>query len=145
MCIHCLLELYFVMNESVTFSQESANISCDASESKEKEDFSSLGVDTNSSSGSYLDSYNPHGIDSILNRRSVFHTPSNSATYPVTNTNPSQSNDITSKTGAAVGNNRSSALYWPGIQGLLTNPNLWRERAPSGIYTHQFLETFLNY
>lgn len=66
---------------------------------------------------------NPHGIDTILNKRDF-------ATH--------QESMAESNAKTISEHSRSSAnLYWPGIQGLLTNPTFWRDRG-----THMTGEIF---
>jgi len=80
---------------------------------------------------------NPHGIDNILNSRS------RSLTLPTTSAsmaenlssmrfglpNPYLSPGLAqaSKLGELTPHQRA-ALYWPGIQGLISNPSVWRDR-----------------
>ena len=39
---------------------------------------------------------------------------------------------------AAAGHQRAN-LYWPGIQGLISNPNIWRERLALNGNSQMFL------
>ena len=103
---------------------------------------------------------NPHGIDTILNRRSAAaaaaltsltaaaSTNTNSIATSTHNTtsSPPNSNSASSPAvnpyfkledlhqaaaaAAQVAQQRqpNTNLYWPGIQGLIANPNLWRDR-----------------
>ena len=97
---------------------------------------------------------NPHGIDTILNRRTAAAalntlTSSNSNSSPPNSTSSSTNNCTSSNStapsvnpyfkledlhqaaaaAAQIANQRqNSNLYWPGIQGLISNPHIWRER-----------------
>ena len=97
---------------------------------------------------------NPHGIDTILNRRSAAQAALNTLTSSNSNSSPpnSTSNGSSTTSGnntapsvnpyfkledlhqaaaaaAQIANQRqNSNLYWPGIQGLISNPHIWRER-----------------
>ena len=106
---------------------------------------------TSSSSSTSLTStssnvVNPHGIDSILNRRTAAGLPplspsclpatSSSADTNLSSTmsrfglsNPYLGQSIT--TGGKfqdLVSQRAAAIYWPGIQGLMSNPTVWRDR-----------------
>ena len=88
---------------------------------------------------------NPHGIDTILNRR---RSPSSNTPVPEQRQpslqpyfNAHQLSQLTSAAAAAgtkledlqaaaaahAATTRAS-LYWPGLQGLMNNPNVWRDR-----------------
>ena len=89
---------------------------------------------------------NPHGIDSILNRRTAAGLPplspsclpstSSSADTALSSTisrfglsNPYLGQSLT--TGGKfqdLVSQRAAAIYWPGIQGLMSNPTVWRDR-----------------
>ena len=99
---------------------------------------------------------NPHGIDTILNRRTAAAalntlTSSNSNSSPPNSTSSTTNNSTSNNTSSAtpsvnpyfkledlhqaaaaaaqIANQRqNSNLYWPGIQGLISNPHIWRER-----------------
>ena len=99
---------------------------------------------------------NPHGIDTILNRRTAaaaqaalnslstaaVSSCNNSASSNTENTTPASTvnpyfklEDFQAAAQAAAQvaqqqrpNSAASNLYWPGIQGLISNPNLWRDR-----------------
>lgn len=108
---------------------------------------------------------NPHGIDTILNRRTAAAaqaalnslTSSAAANNTINNTSASSNNAAPNNDSCAVTaastvnpyfkledfqaaaqaaaqvaqqrpNSAASNLYWPGIQGLISNPNLWRDR-----------------
>ena len=97
---------------------------------------------------------NPHGIDTILSRRTAAQAALNTLTSSNSNSSPpnSTSNGSSTTSGnntapsvnpyfkledlhqaaaaaAQIANQRqNSNLYWPGIQGLISNPHIWRER-----------------
>ena len=105
---------------------------------------------------------NPHGIDTILNRRSAAQAALNTLTSSNSNSSPPNSTSENGSSGttntssnngsnpapasvnpyfkledlhqaaaaaAQIANQRqNSNLYWPGIQGLISNPHIWRER-----------------
>ena len=113
---------------------------------------------------------NPHGIDTILNRRTAAaaaalnsltsNTNSSSSPPPPSNLTQTGSSVVgsntTSNNSAAPGsvnpyfkledlhqaaaqaavqvasqqrpNVANASMYWPGIQGLISNPNVWRDR-----------------
>lgn len=94
---------------------------------------------------------NPHGIDSILNRQTaglpgLGGVPSSVASsmgenfsstmsrFGLTNPYLTQSLAGGAGGGAGAGNfpaltvTQKAALYWPGIQGLMSNPAVWRDR-----------------
>ena len=81
-------------------------------------------------------SCNPHGIDNILNRGSSIPGASSNlpSSYglsdPPTGATPPGSTTTATTAGTQLG--RPPSAYWPGIQGLISNPSLWRER----VYLH---------
>ena len=82
---------------------------------------------------------NPHGIDSILNKRTAM-----SMSMPTSSTSVAEglstmsrfglSNPYLNQSLAGAGKlseltpHQRAALYWPGIQGLISNPAVWRDR-----------------
>ena len=80
---------------------------------------------------------NPHGIDNILNRRTAM-----SMSMPTTSVAEGLStmsrfglsNPYLNQSLAGAGKfseltpHQRAALYWPGIQGLINNPAVWRDR-----------------
>ena len=119
---------------------------------------------------------NPHGIDTILNRRSAAaaaaltsltaaaSTNTNSIATSTHNTtsSPPNSNSASSPAvnpyfkledlhqaaaaAAQVAQQRgqpNTNLYWPGIQGLIANPNLWRDRFQNLNGRNPLIRTYL--
>merc|ERR1712038_2172229 len=79
---------------------------------------------------------NPHGIDNILNRSRSLTLPTTSASmaenlssmrFGLPNPYLSPGLAQASKLGELTPHQRA-ALYWPGIQGLISNPSVWRDR-----------------
>ena len=90
---------------------------------------------------------NPHGIDSILNRRTAAGLPPLSPScLPSTSSAADTSNLSSTMSRFGLSNpylgqsltsggkfqdlvsQRAAAIYWPGIQGLMSNPTVWRDR-----------------
>ena len=106
---------------------------------------------------------NPHGIDTILSRRTAAQAALNTLTSSNSNSSPPNSTSENGSSGttntssnngsnpapasvnpyfkledlhqaaaaaAQIANQRQNSqnLYWPGIQGLISNPHIWRER-----------------
>jgi len=101
------------------------------------------GTPCSSSSSSLTSSnpINPHGIDNILNRRTAMSMsmsmPTNSASVAEGLSTMSRfglSNPYLNQSLAGAGKfseltpHQRAALYWPGIQGLISNPAVWRDR-----------------
>lgn len=82
---------------------------------------------------------NPHGIDNILNRRTAMSMSMSMPTTSVaeglsTMSRFGLSNPYLNQSLAGAGKfseltpHQRAALYWPGIQGLISNPAVWRDR-----------------
>ena len=89
---------------------------------------------------------NPHGIDSILNRRTAAGLPPLSPSCLPSSSSSMDTNLSTTMSRFGLSNpylgqslttggkfqdlvsQRAAAIYWPGIQGLMSNPTVWRDR-----------------
>ena len=109
---------------------------------------------------------NPHGIDTILNRRTAAAAAalnsltSNSSSSPPHVTTSSVTNTTDSNSAATVNpyfkledlhqaaaqaaaqvaqrGQPNASLYWPGIQGLISNPHIWRDRFNGKVFNAQW-------
>ena len=89
---------------------------------------------------------NPHGIDNILNRRTAAGLPPLSPSCLPSSSSSVDTNLSTTMSRFGLSNpylgqslttggkfqdlvsQRAAAIYWPGIQGLMSNPTVWRDR-----------------